>query len=151
KRCPILTVLPLIWSGVAVAQMTHGHDGTQPQCTESALRCASTATPTFTADGILWLVWAAAGRVSVAHSSDLGRSFTPAVAVNQQPLRLDTGPDERPKIAVDRDGRIAVAFAIFKDSAFNGQVFYAYSSDGGRTFAPPRPITPDPESQRFEA
>jgi hypothetical protein len=151
KRCPILTVLPLIWSGVAVAQMTHGHDGAQHQCTEPALRCASTATPTFGADGTLWLVWAAAGRVSVAHSTDLGRSFTPAVAVNPQPLRLDTGPDERPKIAVDRYGGIAIAFAIFKDSAFNGQVFYARSSDGGRTFAPPRPITPDPESQRFEA
>src|SRR5207344_1797675 len=42
-------------------------------------------------------------------------------------------------------------FAIFKDSAFNGQVFYSRSDDGGLTFAPPRPITADPESQRFEA
>jgi len=147
----VLVFLPWLPPGAALAQMTHGHDGPQHECAEPALRCASTVTPTFAADGSLWLVWAAAGRVSVARSGDLGHSFTPAVAVNPEPLRLDTGPDERPKIAIDKDGRVAVAFAIFKDSAFNGQVFYSRSDDGGLTFAPPRPITPDPESQRFEA
>jgi hypothetical protein len=151
KRFPVLSVLPLLWPGVVFAQMTHEHDSAQNSCAEPSLRCARTATPTFAGDGSLWLVWAAAGRISVAHSTDLGRSFTPAVAVNPEPLRLDTGPDERPKIAVDKDGRIAVAFAIFKDSAFNGQVLYTRSSDGGLTFAPLRPITGDPESQRFEA
>ena len=65
------------------------------------------------------------------------------------PARL--GPDERPKIAIDAAGRVVVAFAIFKDSAFNGQVFYTHSTDGGATFAPPNAITPDLESQRFEA
>ena len=44
-----------------------------------------------------------------------------------------------------------VAFAVFKDKAFNGQVFYSHSSDGGRSFAAPVPITANPESQRFEA
>jgi hypothetical protein len=83
-------------------QMAHGHDGPQYKCAERALRCAATVTPTFAADGSLWLVWAVAGRVSVARSGDLARSFTPAVAVNPDPLRLDTGPDERPKIAVDK-------------------------------------------------
>jgi hypothetical protein len=159
NRFSLLTVLPLLWSGVAFAQTIHGHGDAQQHpcaepehpCAEPALRCAGTATPTFAADGSLWLVWTAAGRVSVAHSTDLGRSFTPAVSVNPEPLRLDTGPDERPKIAVDKDRHVAVAFAIFKDSAFNGQVFYTRSSDDGLTFAPLRPITGDPESQRFEA
>jgi hypothetical protein len=151
KGFSVLIVLPLLWSGGGLAQMTHGRgDAQQHPCAGPALRCASTATPTFAADGSLWLVWAAAGRVSVARSTDLGRSFTPAVAVNPEPMRLDTGPDERPKIAVDKDGRVGVAFAIFKDSAFNGQVLYTRSSDGGLTFAPLRPITGDPESQRFE-
>jgi hypothetical protein len=108
-------------------------------------------TPTFAPDGSLWLAWAAGGKVSVARSSDLGRTFTPAVAVNREPLELDWGPDARPKIAVDRDGRVFVAFAIFKDKAFNGQVLYTHSSDSGRTFAPPVPITANQESQRFEA
>jgi hypothetical protein len=144
-------IFALVPPSAAVAQVAHGHDGPQHHCAEPALRCASTVTPAFAADGSLWLVWAAAGRVSVARSADLGRSFTPAVAVTPEPLKLDTGPDERPKIAIDKDGRVAVAYAIFKDSAFNGQVFYSRSEDGGLTFAQPRPITADPESQRFEA
>lgn len=151
KLFPVMTFLPLLWPGVAAAQMAHGHGDEKHQCAEPALRCASAATPVFAPDGSLWLTWAAAGWVSVAHSTDLGRSFSPAVAVNLEPLRLDTGPDERPKIAIDKSGGIAVAYAIFKDSAFNGEVFYTRSVDGGLTFAPPRPITSDPESQRFEA
>jgi hypothetical protein len=111
----------------------------------------SAATPAFAPDGSVWIAWAAAGRVSVARSPDLGRTFAPAIAINREPLRLDSGPDERPKLAIDKSGRIAVAYAIFKDSAFNGQVLYTHSSDGGRTFAPSRAITRDPDSQRFEA
>jgi hypothetical protein len=89
--------------------------------------------------------------VSVAHSSDLGRTFSTPVAVNAQPLDLDWGPDARPNIAVDGDGRVFVAFARFKDQKFNGQVLYTRSIDGGRSFATPMPMTADPESQRFVA
>jgi BNR/Asp-box repeat len=99
----------------------------------------------------LWLAWAAGGKVSVAQSLDLGRTFTPPVAVNQESLELDWGPDARPKIAIGRDGRAFVAFAIFKDKAFNGQVFYSRSLDAGRSFAPLQPVTANTESQSFEA
>ena len=43
----------------------------------------------------------------VARSLDLGRTFAPAVAVSDRPLRLDSGPDERPKLAIDKNGRVA--------------------------------------------
>src|SRR5712671_3338727 len=143
-----ITVL-VIWPDSVIAQMAHEHSGIQ--CTNPGLACASTVTPAFAPDGGLWIAWAAGGRVSVARSHDLGRSFAPAVAVNPEPLRLDSGPDERPKLAIDKRGRIAVAYAMFKDSAFNGQVLHTHSTDGGRTFAPSRSITRDPDSQRFEA
>ena len=139
----------MFWPGSATAQMTHDHPGIE--CADPGLACATTVSPAFAPDGNLWLAWPAAGRVSVARSRDLARTFEPAVPVNRGPQRLDSGPDERPKIAVDASGRIAVAYAIFKDSAFNGQVLYSRSTDGGRSFAPPLPITADPESQRFEA
>jgi hypothetical protein len=140
----------LLSQGAATAQMQHSHTAKQ-DCNEPTLKCASKVTPTFAPGGALWLAWAAAGKVLVARSKDLGRTFTPPVAVNQEPLELDWGPDARPQIAVDRDGRIFVAFAIFKDKAFNGQVLYTRSTDGGLTFAPPVPITANNESQRFEA
>ena len=122
-----------------------------PDCPDAALACASVATPAFAPDGTLWLVWTGGGRVMVAHSPDLGRSFGPAAAVTPAATSLDTGPDSRPKIVVDGAGRVVVAYAIFKDKAFNGQVLVSRSIDGGHSFAAPRPLTRDPTSQRFEA
>jgi hypothetical protein len=142
----------LFCGGAAVAEMAHHHGAsTDPKCTDTSLACAIQVTPTFAADGSLWLAWAANGIVSVARSSDLGHTFSTPVAVNAQPLDLDWGPDARPKIAVDGDGRVFVAFARFKDQKFNGQVLHTRSIDGGRSFATPTPMTTDPESQRFVA
>src|SRR4029077_15282864 len=72
-------------------------------------------------------------------------------AVNPDPMDHDWGPDARPKIAVDEQGRVFVAFAIFRDKNFNGQVLLARSTDEGSSFEPSVPITADRESQRFEA
>ena len=115
------------------------------------MRCASKVTPTFAPDGTLWLAWMAGGQVSVASSKDSGHSFTPPVQITKERLNLDWGPDARPKIVVDRKGGIALAFSIFRDKAFNGQVLYTRSADGGQSFTELRPITSGNESQRFEA
>jgi len=140
----------LAWQAPVLAQMAHHQDANET-CGEPTLACASKVTPAFAADGGLWLAWAAAGRIGIAHSPDLGRTFSSPAFVNPDPLELDWGPDARPKIAIDRDGRISVAFAIFKDKAFNGQVLYSRSIDAGRSFAAPVAITANQESQRFEA
>src|SRR5262249_10646752 len=78
-------------SAPAAAQMGHDHagHGGAAACAEPTLACAAAATPAFGPDGALWLAWASGGRVSVARSPDLGRTFGPAVAVNPQPVRLD--------------------------------------------------------------
>jgi hypothetical protein len=134
----------------AHAQMMHQH-ASEAACDGTELRCATKVTPTFAPDGTLWLAWMAGGRVSVANSTDQGRSFAAAVPVTTQPMNLDWGPDARPKLVVDRKGGIALAFSVFRDQAFNGQVLFTRSDDGGRSFAPVRPITANTESQRFEA
>jgi hypothetical protein len=134
----------------AYGQMNHQH-ASEAACDEVALRCASKVTPAFGPDGTLWLAWMAGGQVSVASSKDGGRSFSTPVQVTKEHLNLDWGPDARPKIVVDRNGNIALAFAIFRDKAFNGQVLTTRSSDGGQSFAALRPITSSNESQRFEA
>lgn len=139
----------LLWQGSALAQMQHQH-GSEVACSEPALRCASKVTPAFASDGTLWLAWMAGERISVASSRDGGKSFSAPVAATPEGLNLDWGPDARPKIAVDRKGGIALAFSIFRDKAFNGQVLTTRSEDGGRSFAAVRPITTDNESQRFE-
>ncbi len=105
------------------------------------MRCASKVTPAFGPDGTLWLAWMAGGQISVASSKDDGKSFSAAVQVTKERLDLDWGPDARPKIVVDRNGGIALAFAIFRDKAFNGQVLYTRSKDRGQSFGEVRPIT----------
>lgn len=120
-------------------------------CTDTQLRCASSATPTFAPDGTLWVAWAAGNQVSVAHSADMGRTFSAPVAVTPGPQTLDGGADERPQILVDANGVVTVAYAIFKDKKYNGQIFTTVSRDGGAHFSAPRPITDDGSSQRFIA
>jgi hypothetical protein len=130
--------------------MNHQH-ASEAACDEPVLRCASKVTPTFAPDGTLWLAWMAGGQVSVASSRDDGQTLSAPVPVTKQHLNLDWGPDARPKIVVDLKGRISVAFSIFRDKAFNGQALYTRSVDGGQSFAELKPITPNNESQRFEA
>jgi hypothetical protein len=139
-----------LWQTPAIAQMSHQH-ASEAACDEAILRCASKVTPAFGPDGTLWLTWMAGGRISVASSKDAGRSFSTPVLVTKEKLNLDWGPDARPKIVVENNGGIALAFSIFRDKAFNGQVLFTRSTDGGHNFAPLRPITSSNESQRFEA
>src|SRR5262245_45799222 len=138
----------LVGQGCALAQMQHQHVS-EAACDEPDLRCASKVTPAFASDGTLWLAWMAGGRISVASSRDAGKSFSTPVPVTEK-LNMDWGPDARPKIAIDRKGGIALAFSIFRDKAFNGQVLATRSDDGGKSFATVRPITANNESQRFE-
>src|SRR4051794_40686445 len=106
----------LVGQGGALAQMQHQH-GSEAACDGPELRCASKVTAVFASDGTLWLAWMAGGKISVAGSRDAGKSFSPPVAATPERLNLDWGPDARPKIAIDRKGRIALAFSIFKDKA----------------------------------
>ena len=150
-RSGLLGVLALmLLQGMAYGQM-HAHHASEAACDEPALRCATKVTPAFGFDGKLWLVWMAGGQISVASSEDEARSFSAPAQVTTQRLNLDWGPDARPKMVVDRQGGIALAFSTFRDEAFNGQVFFTRSNDGGKSFAELKPITANNESQRFEA
>lgn len=130
----------LLFGGSALAQ--HHHAASTPE--------AFTATVTFAPDGTLWLVRANADRIVVVKSNDLGRTFSEPVSVTSEPMNLDWGPDARPHIVVDPKGNLVVSFAIFQDKRFNGRAFFSRSTDNGTSFSPPRPLTSDTTSQRFE-
>jgi len=152
-RLSIAASVVCLTVGTAVAQTHehhHQHGGATARCTEPTLACASVATPFLASDGTLWLTWTAGGQVLVARSHDGGQHFSPAVALDAGPEHIDTGPDARPRIVVDRTGRAFASYAVFKDNAYNATAFVATSSDGGRSFSAPRPLTDDPASQRFE-
>ena len=111
----------LAHGGVAAQEHQHGSgmgsgsnnaggvgSNSRSDCADPSLSCATSATPAFGPDGRLWLAWSAGGRISVAHSSDQGRSFSTPVTVNRQVDRIDEGADSRPQIVVAANGTITV-------------------------------------------
>jgi len=142
--------------GSVQAQMDHSPgmmaaDPAKPNlvCEGSGLNCANAATPYFTVDGKLLLAWTANGVVSVAQSSDLGKTLTGVVKIAEHGKSLDTGADSRPQIVADNIGNIFLAYAFFKDSHWNAQINTARSKDGGNTFTTPASLVQDGSSQRF--
>ena len=95
---PYLAVLcALAWVGTASAADTHANHqmaGAPAPCAGTTLACAIAATPTIAQDGSLYVAWAAGGQVSVARSTDHGKSFAPAVAVNATVARNNIGEVE---------------------------------------------------------
>jgi Neuraminidase (sialidase) len=138
----------------AHAQMQMDHAsmaGSKPKntCQGTGLECANAATPFFTSDGNLLLSWTANGVVSVAQSTDLGKSFSPPVKIAEHGKSLDAGSDARPQVVADKQGNIFLAYAFFKDASWNAQINTARSTDGGKTFTPPASLVNDGSSQRF--
>lgn len=136
----------------AGGQAAHGSQGASgAACTQPLLACASAVTPAFDRQGRLWLAGLAGGAVVVTVSDDRGAHFASEVVVDSPGPQLDLGADARPQIVVDADGRVVVAWGVFKDKAYNAQVRMARSDDGGRHFSAPAAVSDDPASQRFPA
>ncbi len=132
-------------------QTAHSPSASSPAtpCKEPTLNCARAATPYFAPDGALWVVWAANGVVAVARSTDMGKSFEPSIEIAKHGSFLDTGPDARPQLVGNQTGDMAIAYAFFKDKQWNAQVNISTSTDQGRNFSTPTPLSNDPASQRF--
>ncbi|MBU3628630.1 sialidase family protein [Polynucleobacter sp. AP-Reno-20A-A9] len=156
NRFLLLSALLLeLLGGAAQAQMQMDHSSSMASpkpsnvCQSAGLECANAATPFFTQDGKLLLSWTANGMVSVAQSSDAGKTFSPAVKVAEHGKSLDAGADARPQIVADQKGNIFLAYAFFKDTNWNAQINTARSTDGAKTFTSPESLVNDSSSQRF--
>jgi len=142
----------IVASASAMAQGHAGHGAARVNtCPDAGLACAASATPFIADDGKLWLTWATTERVVVAQSGDSGKTFSAPVFVTPEPVKLDAGADSRPQLVIDNEGRIVVTYAIVRGANYTGEVLYSLSTDNGATFTPPRPVTDDTASQRFQA
>lgn len=140
--------------GLAQAQMNHssmaGALSSKPQACEGfGLDCANAATPFLTKEGRLLLAWTSGGKVSVAQSADLGKTFTSPIVVAELGKSLDAGSDARPQIVSDSKGNVFLAYAFFKDGNWNAQINTVRSSDGGLSFTAPTPLIKNGSSERF--
>lgn len=119
------------------------------KCGDNTLACATSATSAWASDGALWLAWVANGDVVVGHAPDGTTAIKRTVVIGRHGAYADVGPDARVQIAIDPRGRIVVAYGVFKDEHWNAKVLVSSSTDGGKTFSAPRPVTGDAASQRF--
>lgn len=131
ERLVLNALLALLLAGCAAVTGNKGDD--------LATLAAAPAAVAFGPDGRLWRAMAGSQRLYVDYSSDLGKSFSPAVAVNGQAQRIRSNSEDRPNIAVDKTGRIWVTYAA--DAVQPGTAYFSYSEDGGKTFSEPAPVS----------
>ncbi len=150
-RTLFIALSAFAWAASAFGQAASMHHDAhaRDECAGIALNCASAVTPFFdNARGRLWIAWSAGGAVSVAHSDDDGKSFSPPIVIGQHGAMLDVGADARPQIVLDTQGRVTVAYDVFKDRQYNAQVMVSTSADG-TAFSAPHSLSSEPASQRF--
>jgi hypothetical protein len=75
--------------------------------------------------------------IAVARSTDGGRTFAAPARVSEDGWAIDGCPDDGPSIAVDSRGVVHIAWpTMVPGGVAEKGIFYSYSTDGGRTFAP---------------
>jgi len=105
-----------------------------------ACPCCRTGLATSSKDGMLYMSWrhvfpGSIRDIVVAHSSDHGATWSEPVRVHADDWKFDACPHAGPAIATDDKGTLHVTWWTGKEG--DAGVFYAQSTDGGKTFASP--------------
>jgi hypothetical protein len=112
-------------------------------CDEVSLDCGNTPGLTFDATGRLWGVFEKDGRAFVVRSDDLGATFSEPVAVQRVAEVIETNGEGRPKLAVGPEGTVYVSWTHKLETPYTGEIRFARSTDGGKSFEPVRTINDD--------
>ncbi|MGZ4980807.1 MAG: sialidase family protein [Methylobacter sp.] len=106
-------------------------------------------TAAFGPDGRLWRIVPEKQHVYVDYSTDLGKTFSPPVAINTEAQRIKISGENRPGIAVDRSGRIYVIYTA--ESTQPVTVYFSMSADNGYSFSTPSSLSgTTPEANSFQ-
>jgi hypothetical protein len=110
-------------------------------------------TPAFDAQGRLYVAFVEGEHVYVTRSADGGKTFADAARVNPQPEKVDSNGEGRPKVALGPRGQVYVTYTQRLSKPYTGHIRFSRSTDGGRTFAPPRTVNDDgmETGHRFDA
>jgi hypothetical protein len=132
-----------IWSTLVVAHEGHMLD----QNDQIAISIAADV------QGRLWRASVAAGYVYVDKSIDLGKTFDPAVKVNQTAMNIAASGEARPKIAISAEGYVYITWTEALKKPFAGYVWFARSIDDGKSFEKPYIVHQDRAeiTHRFDA
>lgn len=91
-------------------------------------------------NGRLWLAKAVGKQLFVSHSDDGGNNLSEPVLVTPEPEEIAVDGENRPKIAVARDGTVMLSWAqILPQKMRAANVRFSRSTDAGVSFS--RPVT----------
>ncbi|HYC89479.1 MAG TPA: exo-alpha-sialidase [Thermoanaerobaculia bacterium] len=137
-------ILGVVFSAVLLAA-THQH--ATPQ------KGMRTPTVVFDAKAQAWRVWIDDDHVLVSTSADRGKSWRAATRVTREPEKIDANGESRPKIALGTKNEVYVTWTRSGTKPYTGDVRFARSLDGGKTFEAPRTINDDgvETGHRFDA
>ncbi|WP_296754223.1 sialidase family protein, partial [Thiobacillus sp.] len=121
-----------------VAAMEHRHEA-KPQAAKPTLAVGAT----LDGNGRVWLARVENQQLWVSSSSDGGQHFSRPVAVSSAPEDIAANAENRPKIAVAQDGTVLLSWSQSLPKRFTGNVRFARSTDGGRSFSAPITLNDD--------
>lgn len=116
----------LFWCCAVVAHQGHAH--------HEASLAISVA---MDAQQRLWRASVQSGFVQVSSSQDLGKTFGPAVNVNQTPMKVAASGEARPKIAIADGGNLYLSWKAKVGKNGEANILFARSTDGGKHFDKP--------------
>ncbi len=145
----------LLLSIPAIALADHGTPLTENQ-RDAKLRSPKTTLAVGVAldsSGHLWLAKVENQRLLVSRSDDGGESFSSPVVVTPEAEDISADGENRPKIAVARDGTVLLSWTLTLPQRHSGDIRFARSTDSGRSFSAPVTLNDDGRttSHRFDA
>lgn len=122
-------------------------------CNNLSLHCGKTPTPFISSNGTLWIAFEQQGHVYVTSSNNAGRTFTPAIQVNNVAEDIYTNGENRPKIMLDSEQRIFVSWTKKTPGRFSGDIRFSRSINKGKSFSAPITVNTDQQliGHRFDA
>lgn len=128
----------------APAWAQHDHGQPKPALAVSAV---------FDGQGLLWRAEVRERHLWISTSADKGLHWSAPIPVNATPENIAADGENRPKIVVTAQRRIYVSWTQSLDKPYTGNVRFARSLDGGKTFSEPITVNDNREliSHRFES
>jgi hypothetical protein len=120
---------------------------TMPQKSTMAISVA------FDSAGVLWRASVKDDFVVIDKSSDLGKTFSAPVKINQTAMKIGADGEARPKIAIGPEGNIYSTWTEALKTPYAGYIWFARSVNGGKSFEKPQLAHKDTAeiTHRFEA
>lgn len=120
---------------------------------QSSVDCGSAYSAMLDDAGKLWIAYVKDQHVYVSHSTDEGASYSTPVKVNKVAEDAEHNGENRPKIIVTPSSDVLLSWTLKTSNRYTGEIRFARSNDGGKTFSEPRTINDDGLSvgHRFES